>query len=182
VFFGISTGWLLILIIPLLTLGPLFSTALYAVNQLIENRNLSFKKIYKFFIENFWRSFFAFLFTLVLYAVLIVDLRFFLVRGADNLWLLIFAFLFGYLIIYLTIYQSYLWGLLVLQKNKPLKNIFKNSLILSLDNIIFSLLWFLAMIIITIILAATGVGIAGAFIGIIGLLILEGSQEMLGKY
>jgi hypothetical protein len=93
-----------------------------------------------------------------------------------------FAFLFAYLLIYFSIYQAYLWALLVIQEDKKLKDIFKNALVISLDNIVFSLFWFLFILVITVFLAITGIGIPAAFIGIIGTLILKGSKEMLSKY
>jgi uncharacterized Tic20 family protein len=103
-------------------------------------------------------------------------------KGQENLWQLAFAFLFAYLLIYFSIYQAYLWALLVIQEDKKLKDIFKNALVISLDNIVFSLFWFLFILVITVFLAGTGIGIPAAFIGIIGTLILKGSKEMLSKY
>ena len=67
-------------------------------------------------------------------------------------------------------------------KNKSLKDIFKNAVILSLDNIIFSLLWFLSIFLLTVILFVIGIGLPAGFIGIIGLLIILGTKEMLAKY
>jgi hypothetical protein len=128
------------------------------------------------------RSFFVFFASTSIYVIFIIDLRFFLLKGQENLWMLAFAFLFAYLLIYFSIYQSYLWALLVIQEDKKLKDIFKNALVISLDNILFSLFWFLFIIIITAFLAVTGIGIPAAFIGIIGTLILKGSKDMLSKY
>jgi len=182
VFFGLSTGWFIILLVPLFTLGPIFLTALFTINQIIENKEYSLKRVFSYFKERFWRGFFVCFATLIIYAVFIVDLRFFLIKGQENLWLLAFAFLFAYLIIYFSVYQAYLWALLIIQDDKSLKDIMKNALILSLDNILFSLFWFLSLLIITMILAATGVGLPTLFMGLIGILILKGSREMLSKY
>lgn len=182
VFFGLSTGWFIILLVPLFTLGPIFLTALFAVNQIIENKEYSLKRVFSYFKERFWRGFFVCFGTIIIYAVFIVDLRFFLIRGQENIWLLAFAFLFAYLIIYFSVYQAYLWSLLIIQDEKSLKEIMKNALILSLDNILFSLFWFLSILIFTFILAATGVGLPTLFLGLIGILILNGTRKMLAKY
>jgi hypothetical protein len=180
--FAVSTGWFIMLIIPLMFLGPLFLTAIYGCNQLLEYQEFSIKVLFGHFKNNFWRGFFVFFISIIIYAVFIIDFRFFLLKGQENLWLLAFAFLFAYLLIYFTIYQAYLWALLVIQENKSLKDIFKNALIISLDNIIFSLFWFLFILLITTFLAVIGIGIPAAFVGIIGILILKGSKEMLAKY
>jgi hypothetical protein len=71
---------------------------------------------------------------------------------------------------------------LVIQKDSSFKEIFKNALVLSLDNIIFSLLLFLAVFVLTAILAVIGIGLPAGFIGIIGLLIIHSTKEMLAKY
>lgn len=179
---AVSTGWFIILVIPLLFLGPSFLTALYAANRLLEYKEFSAEILYRHFKRNFWRGVFVYFASIIIYAVFIIDLRFFLLRGQENLWLLAFAFLFAYLLIYFSIYQAYLWSLLVIQEDKNLKDILKNALIISLDNIAFSLFWFLFILLITAFLAVTGIGIPAAFIGIIGTLILKGSKEMLAKY
>ncbi len=179
---SVSTGWFIMLLIPLFFLGPTFLTALYAVNRLLEYKEFSTIILYKYFKRVFWKSIFMYFASIIVYAVFIIDLRFFLLKGQENLWLLAFAFLFAYLLIYFSIYQAYLWSLLVIQEDKNLKDILKNALIISLDNIAFSLFWFLFILLITLILAVLGIGIPTAFIGIIGTLILKGSKEMLAKY
>ncbi len=182
VFIGLNSGWYLILLLPVLFLGPVFLTGLYGCNEILENGKVAFKSLFSYFKNNFLRAFLVFLLTIVLYIIFIVDLRFFFLKGQENIWLLAFAFLFAYLLIYFSIYQAYLWGLLIIQADKSLKDIFKNAIIISLDNVIFSLLWFLAIFLLTIILFVTGIGLPAGFMGIIGLLIIKGTKEMLAKY
>jgi hypothetical protein len=182
VFIGLTSGWYLIILLPLLFLGPVFLTSLYGANQILEEGRVAFKSLMSYFKNNFWRGFLVFLASVILYAIFIVDLRFFLLKGQENIWLLAFAFLFAYLLIYFSIYQAYLWGLLIIQGDRPLKDILKNAVIISLDNIIFSLLWFLAIFLLTVILFVIGIGLPAGFIGIIGLLIILGTKEMLAKY
>lgn len=182
VFIGLSSGWYLILLLPLVFLGPVFLTSLYGTSQILEEGRVAFKALFSYFKNNFWRGFLVFLISVILYIIFIVDLRFFLLQGQENIWLLAFAFLFAYLLIYFSIYQAYLWGLLIIQGDRPLKDIFKNAVILSLDNIIFSLLWFLAIFLLSVILFVTGIGLPAGFIGIIGILIIKGTETMLAKY
>lgn len=182
VFIGLSSGWYLILLLPLVFLGPVFLTSLYGTSQILEEGRVAFKALFSYFKNNFWRGFLVFLISIILYIIFIVDLRFFLLQGQENIWLLAFAFLFAYLLIYFSIYQAYLWGLLIIQGDRPLKDIFKNAVILSLDNIIFSLLWFLAIFLLSVILFVTGIGLPAGFIGIIGILIIKGTETMLAKY
>ncbi|RQD79074.1 MAG: hypothetical protein D5S01_00490 [Halanaerobium sp. MSAO_Bac5] len=182
IFFAVSTGYYLLLPIPLLLLGPLFLTALHGVNQLLEQREFSLKELASFLKKNFWRGVLACIFSIIIYLILFFDLRFFLLQGQQNTWLLAFAFLFGYLLIYFSIYEAYLWGLLVIQPEKSLKDIFKNAVVLSLDNIVFSLVWFLALFLLSFFLFIIGFGLPTAFIGIIGSMILKGNKEMLAKY
>lgn len=182
VFIGLNSGWYLILLLPLIFLGPVFLTALYGTNEILANGRVALKSLFSYFKNNFWRGFLVFLITVILYTIFIVDLRFFLLKGQENIWLLAFAFLFAYLLIYFSIYQAYLWGLMIIQSDKSLKDIFKNAVIISLDNVIFSLLWFLALFLLSIILFVIGIGLPAGFIGIIGILILKGCREMLAKY
>lgn len=182
VFIGLTSGWYLILLLPVIFLGPVFLTSLYGANEILEEGRVAFKALFAYFKHNFWRGFLVFLASVILYAVFIVDLRFFLLKGQENIWLLAFAFLFAYLLIYFSIYQAYLWGLLIVQGDKSLTDILKNAVILSLDNIIFSLLWFLAIFLLTVILFVIGIGLPAGFIGIVGLLIILGTKEMLAKY
>lgn len=182
VFIGLTSGWYLIILFPLVFLGPVFLTSLYGANEILEEGRVAFKKLFSYFKANFWRGFLVFLISVILYIIFIVDLRFFLLKGQENIWLLAFAFLFAYLLIYFSIYQAYLWGLLIIQGDRSLKDILKNAVILSLDNIIFSLLWFLAIFLLTVILFVIGIGLPAGFIGIIGLLIILGTKEMLAKY
>jgi len=182
VFIGLTSGWYLIILLPLVFLGPVFLTSLYGANEILEEGRVAFKSLFTYFKNNFWRGFSVFLISVILYIIFIVDLRFFLLKGQENIWLLAFAFLFAYLLIYFSIYQAYLWGLLIIQGDKSLKDIFKNAVILSLDNIIFSLLWFLSIFLLTVILFVIGIGLPAGFIGIIGLLIILGTKEMLAKY
>ena len=182
VFIGLTSGWYLILLLPLIFLGPVFLTSLYGANEILEEGRVAFKSLFSYFKSNFWRGFLVFLISVILYIIFIVDLRFFLLKGQENIWLLAFAFLFAYLLIYFSICQAYLWGLLIVQGDKSFKDILKNAVILSLDNIIFSLLWFLAIFLLTVILFVIGIGLPAGFIGIVGLLIIKGTKEMLAKY
>lgn len=181
-FIALNSGWYLLISIPLILFGPFFLTALSGTEAILKNGRVKIKEIFIYFKENFLRALISFLFTVILYLIIIFDLRFFLLKSQDSFWFLAFAFLFAYFLIYFSIYQAYLWPLLVIQKEKNLKIIFKNAVILSLDNLIFSLLWFLFIFLLTVLLFLTGMGVPAAFIGIIGSLMLKGAKEMIAKY
>lgn len=121
VFIAFNSGCYIFLLLPVLFLGPIFLTSLAGTNQIMEEGRVSFKFLFSYFKNNFWRSFSAFFFSILLYVIFIIDLRFFLLKGQNNIWLLAFAFLFAYLLIYFSIYQIYFWGLLIIQADKPLK-------------------------------------------------------------
>lgn len=182
IFIALNSGLYLLLIFPFLFLAPIFLTALFGADKIVKKGELKLKSLFTDFKDNFFRALISFIFTAVLYLIFIIDLRFFLLKGQNNVWLLAFAFLFAYLIIYFSIYQAYLWALLVIQADRSLKTVFKNAVILSLDNIIFSLFWFLSLFLLTVLLFITGIGIPAGFIGIIGILILKGAAEMTAKY
>ena len=177
-----NSGWYIFLLVPVLFLGPIFLTSLYGADQIMKEGKVAFKSLFSYLKNNFWRAFSAFLFSLVLYIIFIIDLRFFLIKGQENIWLLAFAFLFAYLLIYFSICQIYFWGLLIIQSDRSLKKIIKTAFILSLDNIIYSLILFLAIFLLTVILTVIGIGIPAGFIGIIGILMIKGTEEIIAKY
>lgn len=182
VLIAFNSGWYILLLVPIIFLGPIFLTSLYGANQIMKEGRVAFKSLFSHLKQNFWRAFSAFLFSLVLYIIFIIDLRFFLIKGQENIWLLAFAFLFAYLLIYLSVYQIYFWGLLILQEDRSFKKIIKSALVLSLDNIIYSLILFLFIFLLTVVLTVIGIGLPAGFIGIIGILIIQGTEKIIAKY
>ncbi len=182
IFIAFNSGWYILLLLPVIFLGPLFLTSLYGADQIIKEGRVALKSLFLYFKTNFWRALSAFLFTFVLYLIFIIDLRFFLIKGQENVWFLAFAFLFAYLLIYFSIYQIYFWGLLIIQSDRSFKTILRSAMVLSLDNIIYSLILFLAVFLLTLFLTMIGVGLPAGFIGIIGVLIIKGTQEIIAKY
>ncbi|MGM0602938.1 MAG: hypothetical protein ACQESS_06445 [Bacillota bacterium] len=179
---GISSGWILPAVLPILLLGPFTLSFLNEVKQLSEKGTFSIKNIFIYFKEKFWRGLFAFLTAVAGYSVLIIDLMFFFKRSSGKLLYTALSFLFLYLIVYYTIYQAYVWGLLIVQPDKKLRTVLKNALIISIDNIFFSLLFFAALFLITLILVLLGVGIPSVFMGFVGLFIINVSSRMLNQY
>ena len=182
VLFAFNSGWYILLSIPVIFLGPIFLTSLYGADQIMKEGSVAFKSLFSHLKNNFWRAFSAFSFSLILYIIFAVDLYFFLIKGQENILLLAFAFLFAYLLIYFSIYQIYFWGLLIVQADRSFKRVLKSALVLSLDNIIYSLILFLAIFLLTMILTVIGIGLPAGFIGIIGILIIQGTKEILAKY
>lgn len=177
-----NSGWYIFLLLPVLFLGPIFLTSLYGADQIMKEGRVAFKSLFSYLKNNFWRAFLAFLFSLILYIIFAIDLYFFLIKGQENMWLLAFAFLFAYLLIYFSIYQIYFWGLLIIQPDRSFKIILKSAFVLSLGNIIYSLILFLTIFLLTVVLTVIGIGLPAGFIGIIGILIIQGTKEILAKY
>ena len=179
---GISAGWILPSVLAFLLVGPYTLSFLNEVKELSEKGIFSIKNILIYFRENFWRGLLAFLTAAAGYAVLIIDLLFFFRRGSGNLLYMALSFLILYITIYFTIYQAYVWGLLIIQPDKKMRTVLKNALIISIDNIFFSLLFFAVLIFITLILFLLGVGIPSVFMGFVGLIIINVSSRMLNQY
>ncbi|MFP4662292.1 MAG: hypothetical protein ACLFPF_08875 [Halanaerobiales bacterium] len=129
--------------------GPVTLSAMSFVDSTLDH---GYSKLGTFFTgikENFKRGVLAFLFSFIVYLVLILDIVFFL-QGADSIIMQILAIFFFYLIIVFTIMQVYYWGLLTIQKEVGLWMIIKRSIILVMDNIILSILIFIFLIILLI--------------------------------
>ncbi len=179
---GILSAWLLPAILPTIFLGPLFIALLESANQLKNNSDFSFKIFFIKFKTKFWRGLKAFLFSALIYIILIFDMRFFYLKGRDSLLYMVLAFLFVYLFIYFSIQQLYFWGLLILEPEQGISKTIKYSFVISLDNFLFSLGWFLAIFVITLILTLTGFGLLLIFPPLIGLLIINGTKIISEKY
>jgi len=179
---GISAGWIPPSVLAFLLVGPYTLSFLNEVKELSEKGIFSIKNILIYFRKNFWRGLLAFLTAAAGYAVLIIDLLFFFRRGSCNLLYMALSFLILYITIYFTIYQAYVWGLLIIQPDKKMRTVLKNALIISIDNIFFSLLFFAVLIFITLILFLLGVGIPSVFMGFVGLIIINVSSRMLNQY
>lgn len=185
VFIGYSSllnGFYPLLIVPLIFLGPLFMAGLMVGIDYINFDDFSIKSYFIYIKENFKRGLLGFLFTFFIYALLILDLIFFLRKGTDNLFMLILAVLVLYIIIFFSMMQCFFWGFLAMDRQKKIRYIIKNSFLVVVDNVIFSFLWFLVVFILTAILIVTGFGMAVLLMNFLVLMILNGTISIASEY
>jgi len=181
-YFGLSTQIYILLAIPIIFLGPFFMAGLETGIDFINLNDFRVKKYFVYIIKNFKRAFLGFLLSFFIYSLLILDLVFFLKKGTDSLFMLILAVLILYILIFFSMMQCYYWGFLVLDKEKKIRYILKNSLILTIDNVIFSLLWLIIVLIITLILILTGFGMVILLMNFLVLMILYGTIQIASNY
>jgi len=181
-YFGLSTQIYILLAIPIIFLGPFFMAGLETGIDFINLNDFRVKKYFVYIIKNFKRASLGFLLSFFIYSLLILDLVFFLKKGTDSLFMLILAVLILYILIFFSMMQCYYWGFLVLDKEKKIRYILKNSLILTIDNVIFSLLWLIIVLIITLILILTGFGMVILLMNFLVLMILYGTIQIASNY
>jgi len=78
--------------------------------------------------------------------------------------------------------QCYYWGFLALDKQKKIRHVIKNSFLVTIDNVVFSFLWFLIVLIITVILVVTGFGMAVLLMNFLSLMMLNGTIAVSSEY
>ena len=164
-----------LLIIPVISGGPLILAGL----ELVNNSNFEIKKIIKRVREKLYTSIIIFIFTAVVYGVLIYDFFFVLNKVGNNKLYLIFPVIILYLIIMFNMYQINLWGLISEDYNlnffKYIKKAYQNTI----HNFLFALLWSLLIFIFIIILIFTRVGAFLFLNSFVSILILNGKEQML---
>ncbi len=185
VFIGYSSllnGFYPLLIVPLVFLGPFFMAGLMVGIDYINYDDFSIKSYFIYIKDNFKRGLLGFLFNFFIYVLLILDLIFFLRKGADSLIMLILAVLVLYIILFFSMMQCFFWGFLAIDKQKRIRYIIKNSFLVVIDNIVFSLLWFLVVFILSAILIITGFGLAVLLMNFLVLMILNGTISIASEY
>ncbi len=175
--------WLLfvLLIISYLLAGPLFLSGLNLLKAIIDREDPPVKVLFSGIKVFFKRGLQGWLFSSLIYLILLVDIYFFLQRSG-NLLMFIIAVLFFYLLIFFSMSQLYFWGLLMLNPQQKLWIVFKKSLLLTLDNLLISFLILVIVLVLTVILFVTGVGLPIAFLGIISLVIINLTRAIMDKY
>ncbi|MCF8002201.1 MAG: hypothetical protein K9K76_10130, partial [Halanaerobiales bacterium] len=181
-YIGLITGFYYLLIIPLIFLGPLLIAGLEISHDYLKTNNFIIKSYFSYIFKSFKRGFLGFLLTFLVYLVLFTDLVYFLRKGVDSIFMLILAVLVLYIIIFFSMLQAFFWGFLVLDKENKIRNVFKNAFLVTLDNIVFSFIWFLIVLIISSVLIFTGFGMALLLLNFLSLMILNASIEMGSEY
>lgn len=166
-----------ILAIPILAGGPLMLLGL----ELVHNSNFKIKEVVKRVRKKLYTSIIIFVFSAVVYGVLIYDFFFVLDKVGNNKLLLIFPVIILYLIIMFNMFQINLWGMISEDYNlrffKYLKKAYQNTVY----NFLFALLWSLIIFVFIIILLLTRVGAFLFLNSFVSILILNGKDHMLEK-
>mgnify|MGYP006274314617 CR=1 FL=1 len=168
-------------LINLVFVGPLTIGAFYMTNLVIKRREVTIKAFFKGFSDKkyFLKGMFSYWLSLFIAIVLGFDLIFFMnmtgvFKYITGLWI--------YLIIFFVVSQFYFWSLLVETEDGIFKS-FKKSLLLVLDNPLYSLVLFLAFLLIMVVGVVTvGVGLAITLIGITSIMANNATYNLLVKY
>ena len=172
---SIFGGNYFILAIPILAGGPLILVGL----ELAYNSNFEIKKVLKRVRKKLYTSLIIFVFSAVVYGVLVYDFFFVLDKVGNNKLFLIFPVIILYLIIMFNMFQINLWGMISEDYNlrffKYLKKAYQNTVY----NFLFALLWSLIIFVFIIILIFTRVGAFLFLNSFVSILILNGKDHML---
>ncbi|MGM0446390.1 MAG: hypothetical protein ACQEQH_08260, partial [Bacillota bacterium] len=157
-YYGLFIRAYYLIVFPIIFLGPFFMGGLMMAIDYIKFNDFIIKNYFSYIKENFKRGLVGFLFTFFIYLILFVDFVFFLRKGTDSLMMLILASLILYIIIFFSMMQCTFWGYLALNKDLGIKKIIKNSFLTTIDNLIFTFLWFIVVFILSAVLIITGFG------------------------
>lgn len=172
---SIFGGNYFILAIPILAGGPLILVGL----ELAYNNNFEIKKVLKRVRKKLYTSLIIFVFSAVVYGVLVYDFLFVLDKVGNNKLFLIFPVIILYIIIMFNMFQINLWGMISEDYNlrffKYLKKAYQNTVY----NFLFALLWSLIIFVFIIVLLLTRVGAFLFLNSFVSILILNGKDHML---
>ncbi|MGM0437961.1 MAG: hypothetical protein ACQEQD_06785 [Bacillota bacterium] len=147
--------------------------------ELVNNSNFEIKKVLKRVRKKLYTSIVIFVFTAVVYGVLIYDFFFVLDKVGNNKLFMIFPVIILYLVIMFNMYQINLWGMISEDHNlrffKYLKKAYQNTVY----NFLFALLWSLLIFVFIIFLVFTRVGAFLFLNSFVSILILNGKDHML---
>lgn len=177
---GLFLGQPFTVLLSLILIGPLTIGAYYFTNGLIKFAEFRIRDYFRGFAKFFLRGMLAYWLSLLIFIVLLVDLLFFWRFG--NRILAYLSGLWVYLIVFYLMSQFYFWSLLV-ETEEGIGKCLKKSLLMTLDNILYSLVIFLAFVgLLAVGVVTAGVGLAVTFIGFLGILANNATYNLLVKY
>lgn len=178
----LRSGWALPLILPLTLTGPVFMAGLQLINRLVLREEALIRDFFKDILKFFKKGFLSFIFSAVIYFIILMDILFFLERGKDSIFMLIISVIFLYLFIFFSMMQLFFWGLTTIRADLGMIKVIKQSFLLTLDNALFAFIYFICFVIIVVILFITGIGLPLLLLGLVGLFIINGTRYILKKY
>lgn len=178
---GLMLGFLLLLL-SLIPVGPLFLSGLTVLDNLAAGEQARFRDLFLNLKKSFFPGLIGFIYSLIVYLILIVDIYFFYTRIEQSYLMIPLAVIIFYLIIFFSMSQLYFWGLNVRERGISLWQKIKKSLLLVLDNMLASFLWLMFAISFTALLLVILPGIPILFFGLIGLTIMFGNRMIMQQY
>ncbi len=161
--------------------GPTILSGMNYIYKTFDREEATIKSFFRGIKDNFKRGLLSFLFSLVIYAVFILDIIFFL-QNSQNYIMMIIAIFFFYLFILFSMMQIYYWSLLIIQPETGFWQLVKRSFLLVLDNILSSILIFIVVVI----LIVLNIGLAFLtpffLFTLISLVIIIMTRNILEKY
>lgn len=177
---GIAIGQPVIALPVLIVTGPLTIASFYLTNRWMKFEESVLKDWWTGLTRYFFRGMLAFWLSLLIFVIIVVDLFFFLNFGNRVLQLL--AGIWIYLGIFFLISQFYFWSLLV-ERDLGILVTLKDSFLLTLDNLLYSLGIFGVFALLTTVgIVTAGVGLAVSFIGFLGILANNATYNLMIKY
>ena len=163
----------------LLLVGPLTLAVFVVTYRLIIHQEVQLRDLFRAFFAKFWRGMVAYWLSLTVFVILVVDLLFFI--NFDNKILFYLSGIWIYLLIFFLISQFYFWSLLA-QLDDSLWQLFKMSLLITLDNLLFSLGIFLSFLLLLALGVVTaGIVLAVGFIGFLGIFANNATYQLREK-
>ena len=179
---AILSRMIFLLIIPAVFLGPLFLSGLHIADVAARERQVIWVDFLKGIKNHFKRGLKGFIFSIIVYIVLILDFYIIFQVGLENVLMLILFGILLYISLFFSMSQLYFWGLLTCREDDSMFSIFKHSLIFCFDNILFAFLWLIIVVALTLIMIRFSIIFPAFFMGLIGLFIMNGTRLTLEQY
>ena len=179
---GLISGLWILLIIPAVFLGPFFLSGLDITNEVAQGKQIKIPQFLKGIKTNFKRGVKGFLLTAIVYIVIFVDFYYFYQKGIESTFMIIVFGILIYIVLFFSMIQLYFWGLLACRKEDSIMVILKHAVVFSLDNILFAFLWLILVVALTAIMVYFQIVIPAVFMGLIGLVIINGTRLTLERY
>lgn len=177
---GIATRQFSALLPGLIFIGPVTISAFYLTNRWMKFEEPGIRAYLRGLARYFLRGMLSFWLSLLIFTIILVDFFFFANFG--NLFLRLMSGIWIYLGLFFVMSQFYFWSLLV-EREQGILVTLKDSFLLTLDNLLYSLGIFGVFFLLTALGVVTaGVGLALSFIGFLGILANNATYNLLVKY
>jgi len=162
-------------IFSLIIAGPLTLSGLNFVNRLTDREDMRFRELFSGIRKYFKKGLISFFFTLAIYLILFIDIRFFSSR-AENWIMLIINIMMIYAAILFSMMMIHFWGLQVRGESRKFRDLLKYSFYLTLDNALVTALLLLFLVIFSVLMMLFVVAVPAVYFAIIALLIMNGTN------